>query len=129
MTPRNRGFTLIELVIAMVVIGILVAVAFPSYQAHLIKGYRAAAQSYLMDVAQKQQQYLLDNRAYAGTEAALNATQPAEVSKYYTVAIAADPGPPPTFTITATPKAGTMQASEVTLSIDQAGQKLPSDKW
>lgn len=129
MKSRYGGFTLIELVIVVAVIGILVAVAFPSYQAHLRKGNRAAAQSYLMDVAQKQQQYLLDNRAYAATETALNATQPADVSKYYTVAITADPGPPPTFTLTATPKAGTMQASESTLSIDQAGQKLPSDKW
>jgi type IV pilus assembly protein PilE len=51
------------------------------------------------------------------------------VSKYYTITIQADDGPPPRFTITATPVAGTGQADDGTLTIDQAGTKLPADKW
>jgi type IV pilus assembly protein PilE len=128
---RSRGFTLIELMIAAAVVAILAAVAYPSYTSHLRKAYRAAAQSYLMDLAQKQTQYLLDNRAYAPTEAALNATAPADVSKYYDIGIAVCilpcPPAPPSFLITAAPK-GTM-ASDATLTINQAGQKMPSDKW
>ena len=131
--PRRRGFTLIELMITAAIVAILAAVAYPAYTSHVRKSHRAAAQSYLMDLAQKQTQYLLDNRGYAPTEAALNATTPTDVSKYYDtigfdlcIPVAC---PPPSFTLTATPKAGTVQASDVTLTINQAGKKMPSDKW
>jgi type IV pilus assembly protein PilE len=113
--------------IVVAIVAILAAVAYPAYTSHVRRGYRAAAQSYLMDLAQKQTQHLLDNRAYAATEAALNATAPTDVNKTYDIGIAVVAGPPPAFTITAAPK-GTM-AGDATLTINQAGQKLPSDKW
>lgn len=126
--PRRRGFTLIELMIVVAIVAILAAVAYPAYTSHVRRGYRAAAQSYLMDLAQKQTQYLLDNRAYAHSKADLNATPPTDVSNNYDeIDFNVQAGPPPTFKLTATPK-GTM-AGDVTLSIDQAGQKMPSDKW
>ncbi len=126
---RAGGFTLIELMITVAIVALLAAIAFPSYQSHVRKGYRAAAQSFLMDVAQKQTQYLIDNRAYASTTSALSVNTPTDVNNLYTVSIAVTAGPPPTFTVTATPKAGTVQEADVTLTINQAGQKTPSDKW
>ena len=126
--PRTRGFTLIELMIVVAIVAILAAIAYPAYTSHVRKGYRAAAQSYLMDLAQKQTQYLLDNRAYASNAAALNATPPADVNNNYEpIDFSVQAGPPPTFILTATPK-GTM-AGDVELKINQAGQKTPSDKW
>jgi len=124
---RRGGFTLIEVMIVVAIVAILAAVAYPAYTSHIRRGYRAAAQSYLMDLAQKQTQHLLDNRAYAATEAALNATAPTDVNKTYDISIGVAAGPPPEFTITAAPK-GTM-AGDVTLTINQAGAKTPSDKW
>ena len=59
---RSRGFTLIELMMAIAIIAILAAIAYPAYQKHLAKGRRAAAQAYLMDIAQREQQYFLDQR-------------------------------------------------------------------
>lgn len=126
---RTRGFTLIELMITVAIVAVLATIAYPSYQSYLVRNNRAAAQSALMDVAQRQQQYLLDSRAYAPNLASLNMTLPASVSRYYTVAIATTAGPPPTFTVTATPAAGTSQATDGALSIDQAGTKTPAEKW
>lgn len=134
MRPMNRptaakGFTLIELMIAVVVVGILAAVAFPSYQEYVRKSNRAVAQSFLLDLANRQEQYLIDNRQYASASTTLSAT-PADVDKFYTITVGGAPtGTPPSFTLTATPKAGTAQASDVTLSINNAGSKTPSGSW
>jgi type IV pilus assembly protein PilE len=128
---RDAGMTLIELMIAVVVVAILAAVAYPSYENQLRKGRRASAQTFVVDLANREQQYLLDARSYAIGATALaqlgfadEAAIPADVSKYYTITI----GPalattPPSFTITATPKAGTKQVTDGPLTLDSAGAK------
>ena len=127
--PRTRGFTLIELMIAAAIVAILAALAYPAYTSYVRKGHRAAAQSYLMDLAQKQVQYLVDSRAYAPTAAALGATAPTDVSARYDITVVVTAGPPPTYLLTAAPKSGSAQAGDVILTINQAGQKTPSEIW
>ena len=90
------------MLIVVAIVGILAAIALPSYQNQMRKSHRAAAQSYLMDLAQRQQRYLLDTRSYASSEAALSATTPSDVSSFYTITVSAPAGNPPTFTLTAT---------------------------
>jgi type IV pilus assembly protein PilE len=120
---RNAGFTLIELMIAVVIVAILAAVAYPSYQDHLRKGRRAAAQAFMMEVANREQQYLLDARSYTTALSDLKLLPvPTEVSQFYTVTIAAA-SPPPTYTITATPVAGSTQVSDGVLTLTHEGSK------
>jgi len=130
--PRSRGFSLIELMVVVVVIGVLAAVAYPSYRTYVLKGNRASAQAFLMDASQRQHQYFLDNRSYAPDLATIFGSAspiPAEVSPYYEITVATAAGPPPTFVITATPHGKQIASSEPTLTIDQTGTKTPSTSW
>jgi type IV pilus assembly protein PilE len=129
---RNRGFTLVEIITVVAIVGILAAIAFPSYQNQVRKSNRAAAKSWMLGVANVETQYLMTARAYGdltalGTAAAL----PAEVSKFYTATIAVAAGTPPTYTITVTPATGTIQVPDGWLAIDQDGTKTSqySGKW
>ena len=58
------GFTLTELMIAVAIVGVLAVIAYPSYQDHLRKGRRSAAQSLMINIAAREQQYLIDARRY-----------------------------------------------------------------
>ena len=125
---RARGFTLIELVITIAIVGVLVAVALPTYRDHMRKSRRAEAQAYLMAVAGRQQQFLIDSRAYAANRRTINSPMPASVGAAYDVTLGVAGGPPPTFALTAAPKAGTDQVYERcgTLTVDQTGAKTAS---
>lgn len=129
LSSTKKGFTLIEAMITLAIIGILAAIAYPSYQQHIVKSNRAEAQAYLMEVAQRQQQYLMAARSYASQEK-LGLSPSPGVERSYAITFTIVTGPPPGFTITATPKAGTLQASDGVLTIDQAGTKLRGgDSW
>jgi len=123
----QRGFTLVELMITVAIVGILAAIAYPSYTQYIVKSNRSAAESFLMSVANKQEQYMLDARQYATTLAALGFSSiPAEVSGKYTVAVTANnAATPPSYLITATPT-GTQATRDTkcgAVTIDQAGTK------
>lgn len=126
----ERGFTLIELMIAVAVIGILVAIGLPSYNSAMRKSHRSEAQAALMDIASRQQQMLVDTRKYVATVAELNTTVPAKVAVHYTVTITLGTSVKPTFTATATPFGDQAKDSGCApLSIDQNGTKLPANCW
>lgn len=134
---NQHGFTLIELMITVAIIGILAAVAYPSYMSHILKSNRAAAKAQMLDIANREQQFLLANRAYA-TKAVLETSGyalPSEVSTKYSYAIIACPetgnascsGSVPSYLITFT--AIGSQTSDGNLTLNSEGVKTPPSKW
>ena len=125
---HQKGFTLIEMLIAVAIVGILAAIALPSYQQHVIRSNRSAAQSQMMDIANREQQYLLANRAYANKATlAVSYTLPSAVSSKYNYDITVGAGTVPLFLITFTPT-GT-QVSDGNLTLSSEGVKMPVSKW
>lgn len=130
--PTRRapgGFTLIELVIVVAVVAMLAAFAYPSYLGAVVKSRRAQAQVVLADVAQRQQQYLVDNRAFAASVTTLGAPIAPEVAAAYRFDITVGTGPAPGYTVTATPLEGSPQAVDGPLTLTSEGSKLPAGKW
>jgi type IV pilus assembly protein PilE len=124
---RDSGFSLIELMIVTAIIGILAMIGIPSYDRYVIRSNRAVAKQFMLSVASKQEQYILDQREYASTLAALGMTAPPELKTRYTFAFAACPAPCSTYTLTAT-AIGT-QLSDGNLTLNNLGTRTPTDKW
>lgn len=134
---KSQGFTLIELMIVVAIVGILAAIAMPNYQRHVIRASREAAQTELMQMAAVQERIYLNSSTY--TAAAITAAYTGQSAgglgvtgtsldrkyNYGCVCNAQD------FVITATPVAGTPQAADGNLSISSTGQRLggPTGTW
>lgn len=72
MTPstlrrNNRGFTLTEMMIVVVIVGILASVAYPSYQNYILRTKRAEGKALLMDAAARQERFFADKNTYTTT--------------------------------------------------------------
>jgi type IV pilus assembly protein PilE len=128
-TSRQHGFTLIEVMIALAMVAILAAVALPTYRDQLRKSARAQAQAFLTDMASRQQQYLVEKRAYAASMASLGMAAPAAVDSAFGIAVTAVAGPPPTFVITATASGDQAKDACAVMTIDNAGNRTPAPCW
>ena len=129
--PQHRfaGFTLVELMIVIVIVAVLASVALPAYQNQVIRGNRTAAQAEMMDIANRQQQYLLSNRSYMdlATLTSTGFSLDPDVARHYVHTITLGTLATPTYTITFTPSG--VQAKDGVLTLNEQGVGTPADKW
>jgi type IV pilus assembly protein PilE len=130
---KGAGFSLIELLIVIAIVSILAALAYPAYIKQIIRGQRTSGQNFIMDLAQRNEQFFLDNKAYATTMAQLGyAALPAEVAPYYQLPavaqVAAGANTTVGYNISMAPAASTRLAiaNDGTLWVNNLGQRYRS---
>lgn len=128
---RMRGVTLLELMIVVVIIGIMAAIAYPNYRDFTDRAKRNEAKALLLEIAQNQERFYLQNNTY-GTMGALGYGDPqvTDSGAYSVTVTAADAN---NFAATATYQLGGNEASKcLTFSIDGRGTQTSgplADCW
>ena len=130
------GFTLIELMIVVVIVGILMAISVPAYQGYVLRSHRTDAHSSLLDIAARQERYVAQRNTYTtvidGDNPGLNMGDANSAEGYYTLTVSNAPctNIANCYTIIAT-AAGT-QANDTDcdpISYNSAGTKTPAACW
>ena len=133
---KHQGFTLIELMIVVAVIGILASIAYPSYREYVAKSRRAEAKTVLLSAQQWMERFYTENFRYdqnsAGT-AVTDASQfparfsqsPTEGSAVYTIAVVIPANTRDAYSVRATRKAGASMTADRCgdFSLDHLGRK------
>lgn len=133
---RQFGVTLIELMVVVAIIAIISAFAYPSYQRYVIKAKRTVAQNALLQIADRQQQFFMDNKRFTADLTDLgfladphvvdddgNTTVAGDAQAVYSLSLSNVTAT--TWTITAAPLNGQLTRDTYcgSLSITQAGTK------
>ena len=119
---RAKGFTLIELMIVVAIIGILSVIGVPAYNDYVTRGKLVDATSKLADMRIQLEQYFQDNRNYGSTSSSCGIAVP--TSKYFTFSCNwGAGGTDQSYKITAT---GTINKTNFTFTLDDANNKTSS---
>lgn len=126
---RSRGFTLIELMIAMAIVAILTAIAYPSFQDSLRKGYRAECRSGLVTAMQQQERFYAANSTYTATLSAVYKTYSGDksTSSACTMAAAACSGSTIASCVTITASTQKGDPTCATLTLDSTNTRGAAD--
>lgn len=131
---KQKGFTLIELMLVVAVVGVLMGIAYPSYQNHVLKTKRSDCKAGLMRTADLQERYYLRNNSYASTQTELFGSAAQQLSQEGVCELVVTSGDANAFVMTAN-ALGTQVVDAVgavsckALTLNQAGTKTPTECW
>lgn len=133
----SEGFTLVEIMIVVAIVGVIAMIAVPSYQDTVRKSSRKMANATLIEVAGRQEQYFLNNKQYASDLTLLGfpangfyidkegeETAASESGSVYLVQISASTAS--SFTLQAVPQSGQSADTCGTLSYTNTGSRTPT---
>lgn len=124
---RQMGFTLLEVLITVAIIGILSTMAMASYQGYMERTYRVSAQTTLMDLTQRLERHYTDENTYDGF--ALDTSQETVLNgggeAMYAITLDIDTDGQG-YTLTATPQGSQEDEECGTLTVDQVGRRTPN---
>ncbi len=118
---KQRGFTLLELMIVVAIVGILSAIAYPSYQETVADSRRVDAQANLFSLAQHMEREFTENGTYVGAALPYNEAPKDGTPKFYDLALTVQSGA--VFTIRARPKNGMLNDRCADMTLTHTGQK------
>ena len=110
----NRGFTLIEVMVVVVILAIIASLAMPSYVEHIRRGNRAQAEAVLLENAQSLQVFYNTRNTYTGATLTWTQSPAAGTAKYNIVMVPSGGGN--SFTLTATPTFADPNCGNLTLT-------------
>lgn len=127
---KQRGFTLIELMITVAIVAIIAAVAYPNYVKYIQRGYRSEGIAMLADATARMERYYAQNNSYAAKNLAaigITADPAVSASNQYQLSFSGTPTVT-TYILQVVPVVNSRQATDIcgTLSVDQAGFKKSS---
>jgi type IV pilus assembly protein PilE len=128
-STKMSGFTLIEVMIVVAIVGILTAIALPSYRQYIERGDRASARAAMLEAQQFMERFYATNNAYHQTLAAVDVALPARFASVppeaptYDITLAGSPNAPTatSYMLVATPKKSVSKCA--TLTITHTGVK------
>lgn len=130
---RSKGFTFIEMMIVVTIIGILAMIAYPSYQRQMLRTHRTEAQANLQDAATRQERFFSNNSTYTATvtNLGLPASGLTDNGYFQITAAACGGGTIATcYTLTATAQGGQTEDTDcTTITLGSNGQKGPAECW
>ena len=118
MMRNNKGFTLIEVMIVVVIVGVLASIALPSYREHVLRGNRSEGQALLTTAAARQERYRVQNNVYAKSVAELYGSAKTSETGKYSLGVGGDGTE---YTLTATPTFSDTDCGNFTL--DTKGER------